>query len=119
VGHWWELENQETYPHPDFSRKRFFHRQDKLSKLRVEKDLRKAMRGADAIVLAVRHAQYLDLDPDRVFKAVGKPFALIDCFCILDDEEIRRYLELGCEVKGMGRGHVQRIKDSVRRSRRK
>ena len=54
------------------------------------------------------------LDPDRVFKAVGKPFALIDCFLILDDAKIRRYLELGCEVKGMGRGHIKRIKDSLK-----
>ena len=45
---------------------------------------------------------------------MGKPCAIIDCFCILDDDQIRRYFELGCEVKGMGRGHVKRIKDSVR-----
>ena len=32
---------------------------------------------------------------------------------MLDDEKIRRYLELGCEVKGMGRGHIKRIKDSL------
>ena len=29
------------------------------------------------------------------------------------DDQIRRYLELGCEVKGMGRGHIKRIKDSI------
>ena len=72
-----------------------------------------AMKGADAIVLAVRHEAYLKLDPDKVFKSVGRPFAMIDCFCILDDDRIRRYLELGCEVKGMGRGHIKRIKDSL------
>ena len=38
---------------------------------------------------------------------------LLDCFCVLDDQKIRRYLELGCEVKGMGRGHIKRIKDSL------
>ena len=43
----------------------------------------------------------------------GQPFAVVDCFCVLDDEKIRRYLELGCEVKGMGRGHIKRIKDSL------
>jgi hypothetical protein len=45
---------------------------------------------------------------------VGKPFAIIDCFGILDDQKIRRYFELGCEVKGLGRGHIQRIKEEVR-----
>jgi hypothetical protein len=29
-------------------------------------------------------------------------------------EAIRRYFELGCEVKGLCRGHVKRIKDQVK-----
>ena len=44
----------------------------------------------------------------------GKPVAVIDCFGILTDSEIKRYFELGCEVKGLGRGNVKRIKDQVR-----
>jgi len=35
----------------------------------------------------------------------------------LDDTQIKRYFELGCEVKGLGRGHVKRIKDQVRAER--
>jgi hypothetical protein len=31
----------------------------------------------------------------------------------LKDEQIRRYFELGCEVKGAGRGHINRIKREV------
>jgi hypothetical protein len=38
----------------------------------------------------------------------------IDCFGILDDDAIRWFFELGCEVKGLGRGHVKRIKDQVK-----
>ena len=113
LDHWWELETQDTYPHPGFSASRFFHRQESLKDLRLEKDLAAAMKGVDAIVLAVRHEPYLQLDPDVVFNRVGRPFAIVDCFCILDDSRIRRYLELGCEVKGMGRGHIKRIKDSI------
>ena len=45
---------------------------------------------------------------------IGRPVAVIDCFGILDDEKIKRYFELGCEVKGLGRGHVKRIKDAVK-----
>jgi nucleotide sugar dehydrogenase len=115
--HWWELEAQDSYPRPGQSRARFFHRQGKLAEVRVEQDLWKAMRGADAIVLAVRHEPYLGLDPDEVVRAVGKPCAVVDCFCMLDDDRIRRYFELGCEVKGMGRGHIQHLKESVRRTR--
>ncbi|MFH1081463.1 MAG: hypothetical protein V1766_14605 [Pseudomonadota bacterium] len=32
----------------------------------------------------------------------------------LDNAVIRRYFELGCEVKSLGRGHVKRIKDQVK-----
>ena len=77
------------------------------------------MKGADAIVLAVRHKEYLTLVPDKVFRSVGHPFAIVDCFCVLNDDQIRRYLELGCEVKGMGRGHIKRIKDSIEAGRRR
>ena len=117
VEHWWEFEAQDTYPSTGYSLKRFFNRQESLKDLRLERDLAKALKGVDAVVLAVRHEPYLDLDPEDVVRAVGQPFALVDCFCILDDRKIRRYFELGCEVKGMGRGHLRRIKDEVRHMR--
>lgn len=113
VDHWWELEKQDTYPSPGHSWKRFFHRQEKLSDIRIEKDLWSSMKGKDAIVLAVRHSAFMDLDPDEVVRSVGKPCAVIDCFTMLDDEKIERYFELGCEVKALGRGHIQRIKKRV------
>jgi hypothetical protein len=65
------------------------------------------------MVLAVRHKQYLELDPKEVVRKNGKPLAVIDCFGILDDVKIRQYFELGCEVKGLGRGHINRIKKTV------
>jgi UDP-N-acetyl-D-glucosamine dehydrogenase len=114
LDHWWELEAQDTYPHTGYSSARFFHRQEGLKHLRLEPDLWQALKGVDAVVLAVRHAPYQKLDPDEVFRHVGRPFALVDCFCVLNDNQIRRYFELGCEVKGMGRGHLKRIKDEVR-----
>ncbi|WP_459943331.1 UDP binding domain-containing protein, partial [Deferrisoma palaeochoriense] len=61
VDHWWEFEKQDEYPSPEYSWKRFFRNQEKLKELRVEKDLAKALRGADAVVFAVRHAPYLGL----------------------------------------------------------
>ncbi len=115
VDHWLELEEQDTYPHQGQSRSRFFSRQEQLKEFQIEKDMWKAMKGVKAIVLAVRHSAYMNLDPDAVFQAAGKPFAIIDCFCILDDTQIRRYLELGCEVKGSGRGHIRRIKELIKK----
>jgi len=48
---------------------------------------------------------------------IGRPVAVIDCFGILDDEKIKRYFELGCEVKGLGRGHMKKIKNGVHANR--
>lgn len=113
VLHWWEFEKQDEYPASSHSMKRFFRGQEKLKDLNVEQDLKKALHGTDAVIFAVRHKHYLHLDPDEVVKNAGGPIVVIDCFGILDDNRIRRYFELGCEVKGLGRGHVKRIKDEV------
>ncbi len=114
VKHWWELEKQESYPAPGHSWARFFRNQEKLQESKVENDLSATLKGVDAVVLAVRHEAYLSLNPDAVIAMTGRPVAIIDCFGILDDANIRRYFELGCEVKGLGRGHVKRIKDAVK-----
>jgi len=114
VDHWYELEKQDTYPAPGHSLARFFRNQEDLVNLRIEKDLKAATKGAEAVVLAVRHAPYLDLAPDDVVAWAGGTLAVVDCFGILSDAAIRRYFELGCEVKALGRGHIQRIKEEVR-----
>jgi UDP-N-acetyl-D-glucosamine dehydrogenase len=117
VRHWWEFERQDTYPAPGHSLARFFRNQHRLTELRVQSSLAETLDDADAVVLAVKHESYLNLEPDGVVEMTGRPCAVIDCFGILDDAEIRRYFELGCEVKGLGRGHVKRIKDEVRNRR--
>jgi len=114
VQHWWEFEKQDSYPATGHSWARFFRNQEKLTELRIQQDLGVALKGADAVVLAVRHQAYLTLEPDDLLGMVGKPFAVVDCFGILDDARIRRFLSLGCEVKGLGRGHIKRLKDQVR-----
>jgi nucleotide sugar dehydrogenase len=114
--HWYELEKQDTYPAPGHSWARFFRNQDDLVNMRVQRDLGEALAGAQAVILAVPHAPYLELEPDKILEWAGNPLAVIDCFGILDDDKIRRYFELGCEVKGLGRGHIQRIKEQVRKT---
>jgi nucleotide sugar dehydrogenase len=113
VDHWYELETQDTYPAPGHSWSRFFRNQDDLTGIRVKKDLQQALKGVDVMILAVPHSEYMDLDPDQIVKWAGGPIAVIDCFGILKDEQIRKYFELGCEVKALGRGHIQRIKKEV------
>jgi hypothetical protein len=113
--HWYELEKQDTYPAAGHSLSWFFRNQDELVNIRVQHDLASAIEGVQGIILAVGHEPYLQLDPDKIVEWAGAPLAVIDCFGILDDEKIRRYFELGCEVKALGRGHIQRIKEEVRR----
>jgi nucleotide sugar dehydrogenase len=115
VKHWWELENQASYPAVGASWSRFFRNQEQLTDFSMTPDLEAALKGSDAVVLAVRHRPYMELDPQEVVRMAGGPLAVVDCFGILDDAKIERYFELGCEVKGMGRGHINRIKDRVRK----
>lgn len=114
IDHWYELEKQDVYPASGHSWKRYFRNQEELSNIRVQKDLPKALNGVEAVIFAVPHKQYLELDPNDVVKWAGGNIAVIDCFGILSDDKIRRYFELGCEVKALGRGHLKRIKEEVK-----
>jgi len=115
VAHWWELEKQDSYPAVGVGWARFFRNQEHLAEFTMTPDLKETLAGSDAVVLAVRHRPYLDLEPEEVVDMAGSPLAVVDCFGILDDRKIEQYFELGCEVKGMGRGHINRIKDRVRK----
>ncbi|HEX2920121.1 MAG TPA: UDP binding domain-containing protein [Bacteroidales bacterium] len=115
VEHWWEFEQQDSYPAAGQSKAKFFRNQEKLKSLRIDQNLENSLKGADAVIFAVPHKAYIDLDPAWVVKSIGKPAAIIDCFGILSDDIIRRYIELGCEVKGLGRGHIQRISDEIKK----
>jgi UDP-N-acetyl-D-glucosamine dehydrogenase len=116
VKHWWEFENQDSYPAVGESRSRFFRNQENLKELRMCRTMAEALKDSDAVVLAVRHKEYLKIKPDDIVGMAGDPLAVVDCFGILDDRRIERLFELGCEVKGLGRGHIQRIKERVRKA---
>ncbi|MFZ4570593.1 MAG: nucleotide sugar dehydrogenase [Bacteroidales bacterium] len=115
IEHWYELEDQDSFPSPGTSWKRFFRNQEGLKNVTVSKDLKKAIKGMDAIILAVPHSHYMNLAPDDIVKWAGGPLAVVDAFGILDDTKIRRYFQLGCEVKALGRGHLARLKREVRK----
>ena len=116
VEHWWEFEQQDTYPAVGQSKAQFFRNQEKLKEIRVEHDLNKVLHNVEAVIFAVPHQAYLNLDPDELIKTIGHPAAIIDCFGILSDDKIRRYFRLDCEVKGLGRGHIQRLKEEIRKA---
>jgi hypothetical protein len=63
----------------------------------------------------VRHQAYRELDPAWVVEQAGGPIAVVDTFGILDDARILRYLELGCAVRGVARGHIKRLAQQVQR----
>ena len=115
VDHWYELEDQDSYPSPGSSWKRFFRNQEGLKESVVEKDLEKSLNGIEAVILAVPHSQYMKLDPKDIVKWAGNPIAVIDAFGILSDDMIREYFRLGCEVMALGRGHISRLKQEARK----
>jgi nucleotide sugar dehydrogenase len=114
VEHWYELESQEDYPSPGTSWKRFLRNQEHLSEIKVSQNHQDSLKGVEAVIFAVPHQQYADLSPDDIVKWAGGPVAIVDAFGMLSDAKIKRYFELGCEVKALGRGHVQRIKQEVK-----
>jgi nucleotide sugar dehydrogenase len=115
VDNWAEFETQDESPEHSWAR--FFRNQDGLKETVVEKDLAKTLNGVEALILAVPHKQYLDLNPADIVKWAGGPIAVVDAFGILPDEKIKEYFKLGCEVKALGRGHIQRIKKEVKNSK--
>ncbi|MEW6606986.1 MAG: UDP binding domain-containing protein [bacterium] len=107
--HWWEFEKQDTYPAPGHSLARFFKYQDNLQNLKIQDDLDSSLKDVDGVIFAVKHKHYLDINPENLVKLVGKSVAIVDCFGILSDVKIKQYLKLGCAVKGLGRGHIERL----------
>lgn len=111
VDTWDEFNKQDE--DPEHSWARFFRNQDELKQVVVEKDLPKALEGVEALILAVPHSDYMELEPADIVKWAGGPIAVVDAFGILSDEKIKQYFALKCEVKALGRGHIQRLKKEV------
>ncbi|MEM3449887.1 MAG: UDP binding domain-containing protein, partial [Nitrososphaerota archaeon] len=97
----------------EFSLAKQFRNQEDLKNLRVEQDLDKVVKGVDAIVFAVRHSVYLQLEPKDVLRMNGGTPAIVDSFNIIDDNKIIEYLKSGCAVRGVGKGHIRKLKQSI------
>jgi len=67
----------------------------------------------DVVVLATRHKQFLEKN-DRDWSHFFTPNTLVvDTFNILNDQKIITLLKKGVEVIGVGKGHIQRLKNNL------
>ncbi len=62
-----------------------------------------AVRGADALVFAVRHEPCFALLSDDLMEMTGKPVAVTDCFGTLSDKEIQCYFVLWTRSERLAR----------------
>ena len=120
VDHWYELESQDTYPAPGHSWARFFRNQEDLTNIRVQKDLADGAQGRRCRGPG-RAARALPGARARARSSSGPAgrWPSSTASASSATTKIRRYFELGCEVKALGRGHIQRIKEEVRGGKRK
>jgi nucleotide sugar dehydrogenase len=86
VEYWAELETEEIY--------------DNLDKI---------LPGSDVVIFAVGHTEYKTIDPEYLVKKCGKTPLIVDCSNFLCDEKIKKFKDLGCTVKGVGKGHIQNL----------
>ncbi len=84
-----------------------------LGDMRIEKNLSKTLYDAEIVVFAVGHKPYKALAPEEVVQMCGRKPLIVDCSNFLTDEKILKYLELGCNVIGVGKGHITQLKKNV------
>ena len=75
----------------------------------VHNDLDTVLKGAEVVILAVGHSAYKDIEPADLVKKCGTKPLIIDCSNFLSDEKIKQYKNLGCKVKGVGKGHIENL----------
>jgi UDP-N-acetyl-D-mannosaminuronate dehydrogenase len=69
-----------------------------------------ALRDADIVVLATRHRQYRHQD----WRPYARPGQLwVDANNLLDDAAILALLQQGCDVIGIGKGHISTLKETL------
>lgn len=73
---------------------------------KVYSDIDYVLKGAEVVIFGVGHNEYRELKPEDLIKKTGTKPLIIDCSNFLDDEKIKKYLDLGCKVKGIGKGHI-------------
>lgn len=80
-----------------------------LEEVKVYRDIDDVLPDADVVVFAVGHDEYKKLSPRALIEICGTRPLIIDSSNFLDDETIKKYIALGCKVKGVGKGHISRL----------
>lgn len=80
-----------------------------LEEVKVYNDYGDVLPEADVVIFAVGHDEYRQITPEFIVEKAGKKPLIVDCSNFLDDAVIREYLHLGCNVRGVGKGHISQL----------
>jgi nucleotide sugar dehydrogenase len=75
----------------------------------IEEKLEDAVAEAEVVVFAVGHDEYKQLEPKELIEKCSCTPLIIDCSNFISDAKIIEYLNLGCQVKGVGKGHIDNL----------
>jgi UDP-N-acetyl-D-glucosamine dehydrogenase len=75
----------------------------------VHDDLDEVLKGAEVVIMAVGHSDYKNLKPAELVAKCGTKPLIVDCSNFLSDKRIKEYKDLGCKVKGVGKGHINNL----------
>ena len=75
--------------------------------IKIENDVKSAIKGASAVVFAVNHKHYENLPMATLISNINKDSCVIDAFNVLTDEKIKNLKKNDIKVLGVGKGHIK------------
>lgn len=85
-----------------------------MENVNIQPDLENAVKDAQIIIFAVGHKEYTSLDPDHLLRMCRYKPLIVDCSNFICNLKIKRYIELGCQVTGVGKGHINYLRTARR-----
>jgi len=76
--------------------------------LNILPELAQALRGADGVILAVPHTEYVGLPAQQLVQWIGPGAFVVDAQNIVDDDKAARLRAAGLRLAGVGKGHWRR-----------